>query len=401
MKFLRNILDAQAPLFEKGGKLEKLYALYEAIDTFAFTPGETAEGSTHVRDGIDLKRTMITVAFALGPIVLFTLFNTGYQSNLALQNAGITPEGWRATIITGLGLGFDPSNILHNFFHGFLWFFPVFLVTQMAGGFWEGLFAMTRGHEINEGFLVSGLLFPLTLPATIPLWQVAVGISFGVVIGKEIFGGTGKNIFNPALTARAFLFFAYPAQISGDSVWIAADGVTGATALAKAAAGGQAALETTWTWWHSFIGLIPGSMGETSAALCLLGALYLIITGIGSWRIMLSMTLGMVATALLFNAIGSDSNPMFSVTPQWHFVIGSFAFACVFMATDPVSAAMTDIGRYIYGFLIGVLGVLIRVVNPAYPEGWMLAILFMNSVSPLIDYFVVNQNIKRRMARDV
>lgn len=398
MKFLRDFLDKQEPLFHEGGKLEKLYPLYEAIDTFAYTPADVAKGNTHVRDGIDLKRTMITVAIALGPAILMALYNTGLQANIALEANNIDPVGWRADLIRAIGLGFNPQNMLHNLVHGISWFLPIFIVTQIAGGFWEVTFAAIRKHEVNEGFLVSGLLFPLTLPATIPLWQVAVGISFGVVIGKEIFGGTGKNIFNPALTARAFLFFAYPAQISGDAVWIAADGVTGATALAQAAVGGIDAI--SWSWADAFIGFVPGSMGETSALACLLGAGYLIMTGIGSWRIMLSMLLGMIAMSLFFNFIGSDTNPMFAITPQWHFVIGSFAFATVFMATDPVSAAMTDKARLMYGFLIGVLGVLIRVVNPAYPEGWMLAILFMNGVAPLLDYFVVNANIKRRMARN-
>ena len=340
---------------------------------------------------------MITVAMALGPVVLMALYNTGFQANTAIAQSGIEATGWRAGLISAIGLGFDPSNILHNFVHGLLWFLPVFIVTQIAGGFWEVLFATIRKHEVNEGFLVTGLLFPLTLPATIPLWQVAVGISVGVVIGKEIFGGTGKNIFNPALTARAFLFFAYPAQISGDAVWVALDGYTAATPLAQAAVGGIDAI--SWSWNDAFLGMIPGSMGEVSAIACLLGAAWMIMNGIGSWRIMLSMLIGMVVMSSLFNFIGSETNPMFSLTPQWHFVIGSFAFACVFMATDPVSAAMTDTGRWVYGFLIGVMGVLIRVVNPAYPEGWMLAILFVNGCAPLIDYFVVQANINRREAR--
>ena len=399
MKFLRDILDKQEPLFHKGGKLELFYPLYEMLDTFAFTPGQAAQGNTHVRDGIDLKRTMITVAMALFPVILFTLYNTGYQANSALASAGLEATGWRADLLRMLGLGFDPMNVIHNFAHGFAWFFPVFLITQIAGGFWEVVFATVRKHEVNEGFLVSGLLFPLILPATIPLWQVAIGISFGVVVGKEIFGGTGRNIFNPALTARAFLFFAYPAQISGDAVWTAVDGFTGATPLAQAAAGGPNAITVSWA--DAFWGYIPGSMGETSTFACLLGAAYLIATGIGSWRIMLSMVLGMIGMTFLLNTIGSDTNPMFALSASWHFVLGGFAFACVFMATDPVSATMTDTGRWIYGFLIGVLGVLIRVINPAYPEGWMLAVLFMNGCAPLIDYFVVEKNIKRRMARDV
>ena len=399
MKFLRDTLDKLEPSFHKGGKLETFYPLYEMLDTFMYTPGEVAKGNTHVRDGIDLKRTMITVAVALLPVVLMALYNTGMQANNAITSAGIEALGWRADLIRMIGLGFDPSNIIHNFFHGFLWFFPVFLVTQIAGGTCEVIFSVIRKHEINEGFLVSGLLYPLILPPTIPLWQVALGIIFGVVIGKEVFGGTGRNIFNPALTGRAFLFFAYPAQISGDAVWTAVDGFTGATPLAQAAVGGVNAITVAWN--DAFVGFIPGSMGETSAVACMLGAAYLLFTGIASWRVMLSMVLGMVGMSLVFNMIGSEGNPMFSVGPEWHFVLGGFAFACVFMATDPVSATVTETGRFIYGFLIGVLGVLIRVVNPAYPEGWMLAILFMNACAPLIDYFIVEKNIKRRMARDV
>lgn len=399
MKFLRDTLDKVAPNFHKGGKLETFYPIYEMLDTFMYTPGEITKGNTHVRDGIDLKRTMITVAMALLPVVLMALYNTGMQANNALASVGVEAVGWRADIIRMIGLGFDPSNIIHNFFHGFMWFFPVFLVTQIAGGTCEVLFSVIRKHEINEGFLVSGLLYPLVLPPTIPLWQVAIGIIFGVVIGKEVFGGTGRNIFNPALTGRAFLFFAYPAQISGDAVWTAVDGFSGATPLAQAAVGGINSITVAWN--DAFIGFIPGSMGETSTLACLIGAVYLLFTGIASWRVMLSMLLGMVGMSLVFNMIGSATNPMFSLTPQWHFVLGGFAFACVFMATDPVSATITETGRFIYGFLIGVLGVLIRVVNPAYPEGWMLAILFMNACAPLIDYFIVEKNIKRRMARDV
>ena len=398
MKFLRNILDSQEKHFHKGGKLEVMYPLYEMIDTFAFTPSDVAQGNTHVRDGIDLKRTMISVAVALVPVVLFALYNTGLQANMALTSSGMEAMGWRADLLRMIGIGFDPACIVDNFAHGLTWFLPVFLVTQMAGGFWEVVFSTIRKHEVNEGFLVTGLLFPLILPATIPLWQVAIGISFGVVIGKEIFGGTGRNIFNPALTARAFLFFAYPAQISGDAVWTAVDGFTGATPLAQAAAGGLPAI--TVSWMDAFIGFIPGSMGETSALACIIGGAFLLITGIASWRVMLSMLVGMVATSCLFNTIGGV-NPMLSLTPQWHFVLGGFAFAFVFMATDPVSATMTNTGRYFYGFFIGFLGILIRVINPAYPEGWMLAILFMNALAPLIDYFVIEKNIKRRMVRNV
>lgn len=391
---LRKLLDSQHDNFAKGGKFEKFYAVYEMIDTFLYTPGGVAKGSVHVRDALDLKRLMITVAIALMPAVFMAMYNTGLQANSALAAAGMTPEGWRADIIMALGAGFSPESLLANLLHGLLYFFPIFLVTQIAGGFWEALFAIVRGHEINEGFLVTGLLFPLTLPPTIPLWQVAVGISFGVLIGKEVFGGTGKNFLNPALTARAFLFFAYPAQISGDAVWTAVDGFTGATALSQAALGGVEAITVSMK--DAFLGFIPGSMGETSALACLIGAAILIIAGIGSWRIMLSMTLAAVATSGLLNIIGSDTNMMFSVTPLWHLVIGGFAFGTVFMATDPVSASMTTKGHWFYGALIGFMVILVRVINPAFPEGTMLAILFGNCFAPLIDYFIIQGNIKKR-----
>lgn len=267
------------------------------------------------------------------------------------------------------------------------------------GGIVELGFASIRKHEVNEGFLVTGWLIPLIMPPTVPLWQVAVGTAFGVIFGKEVFGGTGKNIFNPALMARAFLFFAYPAQLSGDQVWTAVDSFTGATSLSQATLGGVSAIKVTW--WNSFIGLEAGSMGETSALACLIGAFILIFTGVGSWRIMLGCTIGLVIMSLTFNLIGSKTNPMFGLTPEWHFVLGSFAFATVYMATDPVSASMTNTGRWIYSILIGMMGVMIRVLNPAYPEGWMLAILFMNAFAPTIDSFVMRANIKRRRARNV
>ena len=398
MKALKNFLHDQEKHFTKGGKFEKFYALYEAIDTFIFTPSDVTKNDAHVRDAIDLKRVMITVAWALTPIIFFGMYNTGLQANIGLENLGVEASGWRADFIRAIGLGFSKESLIDNFVLGALYFVPIFLVANIAGGICEAIFAGIRKHEINEGFLVTGLLYPLILPATIPLWQVAVGVIFGVVVAKEIFGGTGKNILNVALTSRVFLFFAYPAQISGDSVWVAVDGYTMATPLSKAAAGGLSNIDVSW--WDAFYGFIPGSIGETSTLLCLIGALYLIKTGIGSWRIMLSMTLGMIAMSLLLNSVGSETNLFFNVPPQWHFVIGSFAFACAFMATDPVTATMTDTGRWVYGFLIGVIGVLIRVVNPAYPEGWMLAILFMNVFAPLIDYFVIKANITRRMVRN-
>lgn len=395
MKGLRKFLDSQHHRFVGDGKLKKLYPLYEAIDTFLYTPGEATQGTVHVRDGIDLKRTMVTVAMALLPCILMAMYNTGYQSLLALSSMGATTvEGWRGAVFSVFGFGIDPSNWAACFVLGALYFVPVFLVVNLAGGAWEGLFSSIRNHEINEGFLVTGLLFPLILPPTIPLWQAALGVSFGVVLGKEIFGGTGKNFLNPALTGRAFLFFAYPAQISGDAVWTAADGFTGATLLGQAAANGVSNLSHTWM--DAFLGFIPGSMGETSALACLLGAFLLLYNGIGSWRIMFSMVLSTVAFAALFNFIGSDTNPMFAMTPAWHLVIGGFAFGTVFMATDPVSASMTFKGQFFYGALIGLMVILVRVVNPAFPEGVMLAILFGNVFAPLIDHFVMNANIKRR-----
>ena len=398
MKALRNLLDQIEPFVRKGEPLEKLYPQYEALDTFLFTPGQVTKGPTHLRDSIDLKRTMITVIAALVPCIFMAMWNTGYQVNLAMQQIGATTTGeWRGVIIDILGIGYNPSSALANIFHGFLYFFPIFLITQLAGGLWEVLFATVRDHEVNEGFLVTGMLFPLTLPPMIPLWQVAIGISFGVVLGKEVFGGTGKNFLNPALTGRAFLYFAYPAEITGDAIWVAVDGFTAATPLGAVAADGMAAIDVTWA--QAFIGALPGSLGETSALACLFGAAVLILSGIGSWRIILSMALSTIVFAELLYMIGSDTNPMFQMDASWHLVLGGFAFGCVFMATDPVSAAMTETGRWFYGALIGFMTVLIRVINPAFPEGVMLAILFGNVFAPVIDHVVLQANVKRRLAR--
>jgi Na+-transporting NADH:ubiquinone oxidoreductase subunit B len=399
MKFLEHFLDSKKHLFEEGGKLEKLYPVYEAIDTFAFTPASVTQTTAHVRDSIDLKRTMITVVVAMLPCILMALYNTGYQAHLIMASGEFQAIGWRHDLMMTMGLSHDPANLFSNIVYGALFFIPVWLVCNVAGGICEVIFASIRKHEVNEGFLVTGWLIPLTLPPTIPLWQVAAGTIFGVVFAKEIFGGTGKNIFNPALMARAFLFFAYPGQISGDAVWAAVDGYSGATALSQASLGGAEAISVPWM--DAFLGFQTGSMGETSALACLFGAFYLISSGIGSWRIMLGCFIGMIGMTMTFNLIGSETNPMFSVPIHWHLVIGSFAFATVFMATDPVSASMTNTGRWIYGILIGLMGVLIRVVNPAFPEGWMLSILFMNAFAPTIDYFVIKSNIKRRKARHV
>jgi Na+-transporting NADH:ubiquinone oxidoreductase subunit B len=403
MKALRSFLDKKAKLFEPGGKLEKLYPLWEAQDTILYTPGKVTSGPSHVRDALDLKRMMSLVVLALVPTIAMALYNTGYQAHLAISRGAAPLDRWQTSAMEAMGLAFDPGSIWACVVHGALYFLPILVMTFAVGGFWEVLFASLRRHEVNEGFLVTGFLFPLILPATTPLWQVALGVTFGVVLGKEIFGGTGMNFLNPALLSRAFLFFAYPAEISGDSVWIAAgtsaDGVSGATWLSEAAAGGQAAVTAGVTWMDAFLGLVPGSMGETSMLACLIGAAILIISGVGSWRIMVGVTIGTILMALSLNAIGSQTNPFFDVPFLWHFVLGGWAFGTVFMATDPVSAAQTDRGRWIYGFLIGVLVVLIRVINPAYPEGMMLAILFMNIMAPLIDHFVVAANIKRRRAR--
>lgn len=403
MKLLRALLDSQAKHFKKGGKLEALYPLYEANDTFLFTPGEVTSGASHVRDGLDLKRMMVTVVLALSGCVYMAMYNTGYQANLAISQGALPLANWQSDVFQEFGWTFTPDSVSACIAHGALYYLPVLLVTFAVGGAWEVLFASVRRHEVNEGFLVTGMLFPLVLPVTIPLWQVALGISFGVVIGKEIFGGTGMNVLNPALTARAFVFFAYPAEMSGNSVWIAAstgsDGISGATWLAESAETGAVAFTRGLTFWDAFMGFIPGSMGETSALACLVGAIILIVTRIGSWRIMISVALGTGVMAWLFNIIGSDTNPAFAVSPAWHFVLGGWAFGTVFMATDPVSAPSSDSARYVYGFLIGILVVLVRVVNPAYPEGMMLSILFMNLFAPLLDYFVVRSNVKRRRAR--
>ncbi len=398
---LQVLLDRLRPSFAKGGPYEKYYVLFEMVDGFLFTPADVTRSAPHVRDYIDLKRVMVYVVVAVTPAILVALWNTGYQANTAMQAMGIASvPGWRGTFLAGLGIGYDPASIWACMWHGLLYFLPIYVVTLIAGGFWEALFARVRNHEINEGFLVTSILFLLTLPPGIPLWQVALGISFGVVIGKEVFGGTGKNFLNPALVGRAFLFFSFPAQMSGDAVWTAVDGFSGATALGLAAIGGMDAVhEAGITWTQSFLGQTQGSLGETSTLACLLGAVFLLYTRIASWRIMAGVTLGMILTALLFNLVGGDTNPMFAMPWYWHMVLGGLAFGTVFMATDPVSASMTNAGRWLFGSLIGLMVVVIRSANPAFPEGMMLAILFANIFAPLIDYFVVQVNIRRRRLR--
>ena len=401
MQQLRDMLDRLEPEFHSGGRYERWYALYEAVDTILYSPGKVTASASHVRDSVDLKRVMTTVWLAAWIPMFAGMYFAGHQANLAMDQMGVEAlAGWRGWIVELLA-GYDADNIWHCLIYGAVFYVPIYMVTFVVGGFWEVLFATKRGHEINEGFFVTSILFSLTVPATIPLWQVALGISFGVIIGKEVFGGTGKNFLNPALTGRAFLYFAYPAQISGDLVWTAVDGFSGATALGVAAIGGmQALLASGLTWGQAFIGNMQGSVGETSTLAILLGACVLLVTKVASWRIMAGVMLGMVATSLLFNWIGSETNPMFGVPWYWHLVIGGFAFGMVYMATDPVSASMTNTGKWFFGALIGVMTVLIRVVNPAFPEGVMLAILFANLFSPLIDWSVVQANVRRRRARD-
>jgi len=394
----RDILDSIEPHFTKGGKFEKYYGLYEMVDTFIYTPSDVTRGKTHVRDGNDLKRTMTFVVIATAFCVLMAWYNTGYQANLAMKGMGVESiNNWRS--IPMALFGYNPYNPISCLVHGMLYFFPVYITTLAVGGVWEVLFATVRKHEVNEGFLVSSMLYTLILPPDIPLWQVALGISFGIVLGKEVFGGTGKNFLNPALTGRAFLFFAYPASISGDAVWVAVDGYSGATALSLASAGGVEAIKESFSWIQAFLGFIPGSMGETSTLACMLGAAFLLYTRVASYRIMAGVLIGMIAMSTLLNIVGSTTNPMFAMPWYWHMVVGGFAFGTVFMATDPVSAAVTDTGRWIYGCMIGVMIIILRVINPAFPEGVMLAILFSNMFAPLIDYFVVQANIRRRIKR--
>lgn len=403
MKFLHKILEKQRPMFEKGGKLEKLYYLFEAGETFMFSPSSTAANKgVQIRDAIDLKRMMMTVVIAMVPCLIWGIFNVGYQHNIAVGEA--------TSFFT-----------LDNLLFGSRWVLPIVLVSYMAGGLLEGVFAVIRKHPLNEGFLVTGMLIPLIVPPTMPLWQVALATIFGVVVGKEIFGGTGMNVLNVAMTARAFLYFAYPLQISGE-VWTqmagetAVDGYSGATALAIANNVSIAGTETVveglnqantvlaapfsegfFSFQNMLIGGIPGSIGETSTIMALVGALILIATGVGSWKIIISVFAGAFAMGTIFNLAGA--NAFMDLPAHYHLVMGGLAFGAVFMATDPVSAAQTETGKWIYGVLIGMLTVVIRVLNPAYPEGIMLAVLFMNVFAPLIDFYVVQANKKRRIAR--
>ena len=402
MKLIRNFFDNQKPNFSPGGKREKYFPLYDVFENLFFLSKNKTTNPIHVRDAIDIQRVMAIVWISTFPAMFFGMYNIGSQSleYLNLINSQNTGD-WHHYLISPVG--YNPDNFINKFWFGAMYFMPIYAVTFIVGFAWEMLFAIIRKHEINEGFFVSSVLFALSCPPDIPLWQAALGITFGIVIGKEIFGGTGKNFLNPALTGRAFLYFAYPSQLSGDKVWVSGitdngivpNGYSGATPLGLAAENGVIGIEERYTWSQSFFGGIPGSVGETSLIAIALGAMILLMTRIASYRIILGTLLGMFVMSSIFNQIDSD-NPMFSIPFYWHLVIGSFAFGLVFMATEPVSGSATNTGRWIYGFVIGVTVILIRVMNPAFPEGMMLAILFGNLLAPVIDHLVVSSNIKKR-----
>ncbi len=390
MKFIRNILDNIKPQVQKGGKFEKFHSMFDAVETLFFVPDHVTTKGAHIRDAIDLKRNMFMVVIALIPALLFGMWNVGYQHFMATGQEG---------------------TLMELFFFGFLKVLPIIVVSYVVGLGIEILFAQMRGHEVNEGYFVTGMLIPLIVPVDTPLWMVALAVVFAVIIGKEVFGGTGMNIFNPALIARAFLFFAYPSSMSGDKIWIngltdgtgIVDGFSGATPLAQLTAGSGAEHLTlgfpnhAMTAYDMFMGWIPGSIGETSTLAILLGAVILLFTGVANWRVMLSVFVGGYLMGTIFNIFAVNS--YMEIPAYYHLVMGGFAFGAVFMATDPVTAAQTPTGKIIYGLLIGILAVLIRVVNPAYPEGMMLSILFLNTFAPLIDYYVVGANIKKRLKR--
>ena len=385
---LKKVLDKYRNNFEEGGKLEKLYPIYEATDTILFSTNEVTENGPHIRDSIDTKRVMILVVISLLPLYVFGAINIGFQNSIAI---GLERSNWE------------------NFWFGFYKILPIIIATFTAGAFWELLFAVVRKHPVSEGFLVTCALIPLAMPAGIPLWQIVVATTFGIVIGKEIFGGVGMNIFNPALMARVFIFFTYPTKISGDKVWVLGpDGYSGATALSIPAAElNQDALtllnnfnQFDYSWWNMFWGWIPGSIGETNKFLIIIGALFLAYIKVVNWRVIFGAVVGLVATAILTNLVAPfSSNSRFTIPPHYHLVMGSFLFGAAFMATEPVTGCHTNQGRWVYGILFGSLTVIIRAINPAYPEGVMLSILFVNAFAALIDWFVIQANIKRRQAR--
>lgn len=400
---LRNFFDRIDPSFTKGGKYQKYFPIYEMFESLLYTPKAVTTAAPHARSFVDMKRIMTYVVIATIPAILMSFYNTGLQANGAIAALGPdSATGWRIALLQALGFSLNPGRLIANMAHGMLYFLPIYITTLVVGGIWEVIFATVRGHEVNEGFLVTSMLFVLIMPASAPLWQVALGISFGVVLGKEVFGGTGKNFLNPALTGRAFLYFAYPANMTGDTIWTPVDGFSGATSLGITATEGVQALAANGiTWWDAFFGTIQGSLGETSTLAIFIGLAFLLITKIANWGLIVGCLGGMIGFSLLLNLIGSDSNPMFAMPWYWHLVLGGYAFGLAFMVTEPVSASHTNMGRYFYGALIGFMVVMIRVINPAFPEGMMLAILFANIFAPLIDFFVVKANIKRRAKRNV
>ena len=404
--WLRSINESIKPKFMHGGAQAKWFPIYDAIENFIFSSTNKTTNPIHVRDSIDIQRIMVIVWLAAFPAMFFGMYNIGNQTLDYLTLVGSTnTNDWHHVLINLVGYSND--SFITKMWIGAVYFVPIYAVTFAVGILWEILFAVVRKHEINEGLFVSSILFALSCPPDLPLWQAAMGITFGIVIGKEVFGGTGKNFLNPALTGRAFLYFAYPSQLSGDKVWIAGlsdtgitpEGFSGATPLGYAAEDGLQGLSDNFSWFDALIGNIPGSVGETSVIAIGIAAIILLATGVASYRIILGTFIGMIVMSSILNIVGSDTNPMFQVPWYWHFVIGSFAFGLVFMATEPVSGSGTNAGRWIYGALIGVTVVLIRVVNPAFPEGIMLAILFANLFAPLIDWFVIQANVKRRELR--
>ncbi len=412
---LLSLFKKIAPMFEKDGVLEKLYPLFEGTFTLLYSTGKVTTGRTHVRDYVDLKRIMIIVWLAVFPAMFYGWFNTGDQTvaalaalpngaELASASYKLFSADYHYALVQILGGSLEAdAGIYSKMLIGAVYFLPIYIVVFIVGAFWEVLFCLVRHHDINEGFFVTSILFALIVPPTVPLWQAALGISFGVVIAKELFGGTGRNFMNPALAGRAFLFFAYPASVSGTNCWVPVDGFSGATPLAQWAEGGVEALVNSSgeaiTWMDAFVGNIPGCIGEGSTLMIAIGAIIILVTGIASWRVMAGVIVGAFLCSSLFNAIGSETNPMFSMSFMWHLVLGGFAFGLVFMATDPVSSAFTNSGKWAFGLTIGIMVILIRVVNPAYPEGMMLAILFANCCAPLYDYLCTQRNIKRRLAR--
>ena len=401
--WLRSINESIKPKFMHGGAQAKWFPIYDAIENFIFSSTNKTTNPIHVRDSIDIQRIMVIVWLAAFPAMFFGMYNIGNQTLDYLTLVGSTnTNDWHHVLINLVGYSND--SFITKMWIGAVYFVPIYAVTFAVGILWEILFAVVRKHEINEGLFVSSILFALSCPPDLPLWQAAMGITFGIVIGKEVFGGTGKNFLNPALTGRAFLYFAYPSQLSGDKVWIAGlsdtgitpEGFSGATPLGYAAEDGLQGLSDNFSWFDALIGNIPGSVGETSVIAIGISAAILLATGVASYRIILGTFIGMIVMSSILNIVGSDTNPMFQVPWYWHFVIGSFAFGLVFMATEPVSGSGTNAGRWIYGALIGVTVVLIRVVNPAFPEGMMLAILFANLFAPVIDHMVVSNNIAKR-----